>query len=80
LYAAGLRAEADVSDARMQAKIRTHSMRKVPVTIVVGARELEERTASVRLRTGGSWTAPLDEVKDYLLTVARDRRLVLDTP
>jgi hypothetical protein len=57
LYAAGLRAEADVSDARMQAKIRTHSMRKVPVTIVVGARELEERTASVRLRTGGSWTA-----------------------
>lgn len=80
LYAAGLRAEADVSDARMQAKIRTHTMRKVPVILVVGGREIEERTASVRLRTGGSWTAPLDEVKAYFLDAMARRSLTLDPP
>lgn len=80
LYAAGLRAEADVSDSRMQAKIRTHTMRKLPVILVVGGREIEERTASVRLRSGGSWTAPQSEVTDYLLAAVADRRLTLEPP
>ena len=80
LYAAGLRAEADVSDARMQAKIRTHTMRKVPVVLVVGGREIEERTASVRLRVGGSWTAPLDDVKAFFLDAVATRSLTLEPP
>ncbi|MHB1294256.1 MAG: threonine--tRNA ligase [Anaerolineae bacterium] len=51
LKAAGLRAEVDDSSDRMNAKIRNGQLQKVPYMLVVGDREQEEDTVSVRLRT-----------------------------
>ncbi|WP_109465896.1 threonine--tRNA ligase [Albibacillus kandeliae] len=63
LAAAGVRAEADVRNEKINYKVREHSVGKVPVILAVGAREVEERTVSVR-RLGEKQTsmATLDEI------------------
>ena len=48
LVKAGLRAEADLRNEKINYKVREHSLAKVPVLLVVGKREAEERTVSVR--------------------------------
>jgi threonyl-tRNA synthetase len=52
LKAAGLCAEADLRNEKINYKVREHSMAKVPVILVVGAREAEETTVAMR-RLGG---------------------------
>ena len=49
---AGLRAEADLRNEKINYKVREHSVQKVPVILVVGAREAEENTIAMR-RLGG---------------------------
>lgn len=49
----GLRAEADVRNEKIGAKIRQAQLDKVPVMLVVGDREAAEGTVAVRLRRGG---------------------------
>ncbi len=44
----GLRAEADLRNEKINYKVREHSVTKVPVMLVVGKREAEEGTVSVR--------------------------------
>ncbi len=62
LRAAHLRVEIDSSSSRMNAKIREAQMEKVPFMLILGDREVEEGTVSVRLRSGEKWNAlPLDE-------------------
>mmetsp|Transcript_22849 Transcript_22849/g.38114 ORF Transcript_22849/g.38114 Transcript_22849/m.38114 type:complete len:649 (-) Transcript_22849:1928-3874(-) len=63
LQAAGVRAEADTRNEKINYKVREHSVGKVPVILAVGAREVEERTVSVR-RLGQKHTQvePLDAV------------------
>jgi threonyl-tRNA synthetase len=48
LLDAGLRAEADVRNEKINYKVREHSLAKVPVMLVVGKREAEEGTVSIR--------------------------------
>jgi len=48
LKQAGLRAEADLRNEKINYKVREHSLAKVPVMLVVGKREAEEKTVSVR--------------------------------
>jgi threonyl-tRNA synthetase len=48
LQAAGLRAEADLRNEKINYKVREHSLAKVPLLIVVGKREAEEGTVAVR--------------------------------
>ena len=52
LQAAGLRAEADLRNEKINYKVREHSLAKVPLLLVVGKREADERTVAVR-RLGG---------------------------
>ncbi|MDD3821070.1 MAG: threonine--tRNA ligase, partial [Spirochaetales bacterium] len=52
LNAAGLRARADLSDARMNAKIREAQGKKIPYMLVVGQREMDKKTLSLRMRDG----------------------------
>ncbi|MCX7564868.1 threonine--tRNA ligase [Sulfitobacter sp. F26169L] len=63
LNAAGVRAEADVRNEKINYKVREHSVGKVPVILAVGAREVEDRTVSVR-RLGEKQTSvqALDDV------------------
>ena len=48
LVAAGVRAEADTRNEKINYKVREHSLGKVPVILAVGHREVEERTVSLR--------------------------------
>jgi threonyl-tRNA synthetase len=48
LKAAGLRAAVDLRNEKINYKVREHSLAKVPALLVVGKREAEERTVSLR--------------------------------
>ena len=48
LEAAGLRAELDVSNEKIGYKVREHSLAKVPALLVIGKREAEDGTVTVR--------------------------------
>ena len=48
LIKAGVRAEADTRNEKINYKVREHSVGKVPVILAIGMKEVEERTVSVR--------------------------------
>jgi threonyl-tRNA synthetase len=48
LAAAGIRVETDLRNEKINYKVREHSLAKVPLLLVVGKREAEERTVAVR--------------------------------
>jgi threonyl-tRNA synthetase len=48
LTAAGLRVESDLRNEKINYKVREHSLKKVPVMLVVGKREAEDRKVSIR--------------------------------
>ena len=62
LRQAGLAVELDLSNQKINAKVREHSLAHVPVLAVVGRKEAEQRTVALR-RLGGSAqeVVPLDE-------------------
>lgn len=67
LRAAGFRAQAMLSDERMNAKIRHAQGQKVPYMAVVGAKERDEGTVAVRLRDGRQLEPmALDAFAEYL--------------
>jgi threonyl-tRNA synthetase len=70
LQAAGVRAEADVRNEKINYKVREHSVGKVPVILAVGAREVEERTVTVR-RLGEKNTV-VEALEDITKRLARD--------
>ncbi|MEJ2001175.1 MAG: threonine--tRNA ligase [Maritimibacter sp.] len=63
LKAAGVRAEADIRNEKINYKVREHSVGKVPAILAIGMKEVEERTVSLR-RLGEKHTkvVALDEV------------------
>ena len=71
LKAAGVRAEADLRNEKINYKVREHSVGKVPVILACGMREVEEKTVSVR-RLGEKQTnvVTLDEIVKELLIEA----------
>ena len=59
---AGLRVETDLRNAKINYKVREHSDQKVPIIAVIGGREAEERTLSIRrLGSKNSTVIALDE-------------------
>jgi threonyl-tRNA synthetase len=67
LKSAGLRAHADLTDARMNAKIRKHQKQKVPYMLIIGEKELDEGSVSVRTRTNEQMNGmPLAEFISYV--------------
>ncbi|RVT85271.1 threonine--tRNA ligase [Rhodobacteraceae bacterium CCMM004] len=62
LRAAGLRAEADVRNEKINYKVREHSLAKVPAILAIGQREVEDRTVTLRrLGEKQTRTVALDE-------------------
>jgi threonyl-tRNA synthetase len=58
----GLRAEADLRNEKINYKVREHLLAKVPVLLVVGKREAEEKSVSLRrLGDQQSQVMPLDK-------------------
>ena len=61
MRAAGLRAEIDLRNEKINYKVREHSVAKVPAIFVTGRREAEERSVSIRrLGSQQQETLPLD--------------------
>ncbi|MDE0797049.1 MAG: threonine--tRNA ligase [Alphaproteobacteria bacterium] len=52
LDAAGIRAEVDIRNEKINYKVREHSLAKVPTMLVVGQREVDDRKVALR-RLGG---------------------------
>ncbi|GAA2568241.1 threonine--tRNA ligase [Pseudonocardia hydrocarbonoxydans] len=52
LRSRGIRVDVDAGDDRMQKKIRTHTLAKVPFLLLAGARDVEAGAVSFRFRDG----------------------------
>ena len=76
LTAEGLRVEVDERSEKLGAKIRDGELAKVPVLLVVGAREAESSAASVRVRHRGDLGShSLERIAATMLTATRTRSL-----
>lgn len=74
MRAEGIRAEADTSGERLGKLIRTAEKQKIPVMAVVGAKEAESQTLSIRTRAGGELGAmPVTEAVEKMAKANRDR-------
>ena len=70
--AAGLRVESDLRNEKINYKVREHSLTKVPVLLVVGKREAEEKTVAIR-RFGSQDNTPMPLV-DAVAALAKEAR------
>jgi threonyl-tRNA synthetase len=71
LQAAGLRAETDLRNEKINYKVREHSLAKVPALLVVGKREAEEGTVAIRrLGQDGQQILTIDEAIAALVAEA----------
>ncbi|MBS4083388.1 MAG: threonine--tRNA ligase [Rhizobiales bacterium] len=67
----GLRAEIDLRNEKINYKVREHSLAKIPVLLVVGKKEAEERTVSIRrLGSQNQTSMPLDAALAALVAEA----------
>ena len=71
LAGVGLRVHADIRNEKINYKVREHSVAKVPVMLVLGRREAEEQTVSMRrLGSKDQSVVPLDQVVRDLVAEA----------
>ncbi len=78
LKGAGVRAELDVSDDRMQKKIRTHTTQKVPLQLIAGESDRSAETVSFRFRDGTQENGvAITEAVERIRQVIEERRQVV---
>jgi threonyl-tRNA synthetase len=76
LHAKGIRALVDERNEKINAKIRDAETERVPVMLVVGEKEAQDRTVSVRLRSQGNrGNRAFSEVADKLYEAESGRML-----
>ena len=72
---AGIRAEIDDSDERMQKKIRTHTKQKVPYLLIAGDDDRQAEAVSFRFRDGSQrHQVPIAEAIDHVLESIANKR------
>ena len=76
----GFRAEADLRNEKIGFKIREHTIQKVPYLLVIGDREVETQTMSVRTRSGEDLgSISLEAFVDLLATdISRRGRVAME--
>ena len=75
LSAAGLRVEVDDSSNTIGYKIRNTQLQKVPYMLIIGGKEVEEGTVSVRNRAGETVSKTVDQfLAEALVEVATKKR------
>ncbi|MCL2759348.1 MAG: threonine--tRNA ligase [Treponema sp.] len=73
-----LRVTAELSDDRLNAKVRNCQTRKIPYMLVAGQREADEGTVSIRLRDGRQLAAmKIDEFAAYVTEKIESKSLEL---
>jgi len=75
LLDADLRVELDTTDNRLNAKVRAAVTRKVPLILVLGRREQENESVSVRDRSGKEQSMPLAAFVKHAQDLVRDKSL-----
>ncbi|MAU13633.1 MAG: threonine--tRNA ligase [Anaerolineaceae bacterium] len=78
LKAQGFRVESDLRDRNMRNKIKEHRKMLVPYLLIVGDRDMEDGTVSVRLRTDEDLGAmPLDQFSQMVSELAKTHSMDL---
>ena len=79
LKAAGVRVHVDARNEKMNAKIREHTLQKAPFMLVVGDKEAETGTVSVRTRgKGDEGAAKADDFVQRAARLIREKSVKLD--
>ncbi|OLL72629.1 Threonyl-tRNA synthetase [Pseudonocardia sp. Ae168_Ps1] len=74
LRAEGIRIDVDAGDDRMQKKIRTHTLQKVPFLLLAGGRDVEAGAVSFRFRDGSQTNGvPVDDAVRSIVAWVRSR-------
>jgi threonyl-tRNA synthetase len=77
LHAAGIRVDADLSDERMNAKIRKAQQQKIPYMLIVGESEQAAGAVSIRTRTGEKINdLPLDGCIEFIKQKTAEKTLI----
>ena len=72
LIAAGLRSRLDVRNEKVGKKIREATLEKIPYMLVLGDREVESGTVSVRERTDGDQGS--SSVAEFVARVVQEKK------
>jgi threonyl-tRNA synthetase len=81
LRSAGVRLTVDDRNEKMNYKIREAQVQKVPYMLVVGDKEVEAKTVSVRHRQAGDLgSMAAGDVGDRIARLARERAIVEEPP
>jgi threonyl-tRNA synthetase len=74
---AGIRAEMDLSDDRMQKKVRNAQMQKIPYMLIAGEEDMSAGAVSIRYRNGEQKNGlPIAEAISEILATISERRQV----
>ena len=74
LVAAGIRAELDDRNEKIGYRIREAQLQKIPYMLVLGQKEAESNTVSVRERKGGDLGAvPVEKFVEDILNVIKTK-------
>jgi threonyl-tRNA synthetase len=77
----GVRVQVDDRREKLQARIRDAQLMKIPLMLVVGDREAQEQTVSLRLRSGETEVAvPMSGLLTRILRAVEDRATTLEVP
>jgi len=81
LRRAGVRVEVDDRDEKMNYKIREAQVQKIPYMLVVGDKDVEARTVSVRHRQAGDLgSMAAEDLGERIARLARERAIVEEPP
>jgi threonyl-tRNA synthetase len=77
LKKAGIRADIDVSDDRMQKKVRNAQLQKIPFMLIAGEEDMQAGAVSIRYRNGDQKNGlPVSEVIAEISKVVSERTQV----
>ena len=74
---AGIRADIDTSDDRMQKKVRNAQLEKIPFMLIAGDEDMSANAVSFRYRNGEQKNQiPIQQAIDEVLTAVKDRKQI----
>jgi threonyl-tRNA synthetase len=77
MKSAGIRADIDLSDDRMQKKVRNAQMQKIPYMLIVGEEDMNAGAVSFRYRNGDQKNGvPITDAISEILATINERRQV----
>ena len=77
LRAVGVRAQIDLSDERMQKKIRNHTMAKVPFQLIAGGEDRDNGSVSFRYRDGSQVNGvKIEEAIEQIVSAIKNKEQV----